>query len=140
MLLSSWMTKWEKRVAIKHPTQRVLTWKPSVSSVPFTRGEGAGEPDREPDLELGLELDLDDGREPDWEIWAWAIREAEVGRELGREFGKESALLILDSGAKIPDDWMHKTSTYIQCGWKSGEIFTKQNQNKESNKQTNRQN
>ena len=45
--------------------QRVLTWKPSVSSVPFTRGEGAGEPDREPDLELGLELDLDDGREPD---------------------------------------------------------------------------
>ena len=59
------MTKWEKRVAIKHPIQRGITWKPSVSSVPFTRGEGAGEPDREPDLELGLELDLDDGREPD---------------------------------------------------------------------------
>ena len=32
-----------------------------------------------------------------------------------------------------------KIITYIQRGWKSGEIFTKQNQNKESNKQTNKQ-
>lgn len=138
MLLSSWMTKWEKRVAIKHPTQRVLTWKPSVSSVPFTRGEGAGEPDREPDLELGLELDLDDGREPDWEIWAWAIREAEVGRELGREFGKESALLILDSGAKIPDDWMHKNK-YLYSVWLKVRRNLYKTEPKQRIKQTNKQ-
>ena len=138
MLLSSWMTKWEKRVAIKHPTQRGLTWKPSVSSVPFTRGEGAGEPDREPDLELGLELDLDDGREPDWEIWAWAIREAEVGRELGREFGKESALLILDSGAKIPDDWMHKNK-YLYSVWLKVRRNLYKTEPKQRIKQTNKQ-
>ena len=36
------------------------------------------------------------------------MREAEVGRELDREFGKESALEILDSGAKIPDDKQNK--------------------------------
>ena len=138
MLLSSWMTKWEKRVAIKHPTQRVLTWKPSVSSVPFTRGEGTGEPDREPDLELGLELDLDDGREPDWEIWAWAIREAEVGRELGRELGKESALLILDSGAKIPDDSMHKNK-YLYSVWLKVRRNLYKTEPKQRIKQTNKQ-
>ena len=32
------------------------------------------------------------------------MREADVGREPGRELGKESALVTLDSGAKIPDN------------------------------------
>lgn len=32
------------------------------------------------------------------------MREADVGREAGRELGAESALVTLDSGAKIPDN------------------------------------
>ena len=71
-----------------------LTWKPRDSSLPFIREEGVGEFARELDLEFGLELDLDEACE----------REAEVGRELGREPGEESALVILDKGAKIPDE------------------------------------
>lgn len=77
-----------------------VTWKPSDSSIPLTRGDGTGEFEREP----ALELDLDEVCELVWETWAWATREAEVGRELGREFGEESALVTLDNGAKIPDD------------------------------------
>lgn len=75
-----------------------------MSSVPFICEEGAGELERELGLELDLELDLDDARELDWETWAWAMREAEVGRELGGVcFGIESAFVILDSGANMPD-------------------------------------
>ena len=32
------------------------------------------------------------------------MREADVGREEGRVLGAESALVTLDSGAKIPDN------------------------------------
>ena len=77
-----------------------LTWKPSVSSIPFTCDMGTGEFEREP----GVELDLEEAWELLCEIWEWAMREADVGREAGRELGAESALVTLDSGAKIPDN------------------------------------
>ena len=35
-----------------------------------------------------------------------------MGRELGREPGEESALLILDKGAKIPDEGNKVFFTY----------------------------
>lgn len=38
------------------------------------------------------------------------MREAEVGRELERDSGKESAFVILDRGAKMPDDRENENS------------------------------
>ena len=97
---------------MKGKSESELTWNPSDSSIPFTREEGAGEFEREFGLELALELDLDDARELDWETWAWAMREAEVGRELDEVcFCIESAFVILDRGAKMPDDWEIKSET-----------------------------
>ena len=42
------------------------------------------------------------------------MREADVGREPGRELGKESALVTLDSGAKIPDNQSKKRRVAIR--------------------------
>ena len=42
------------------------------------------------------------------------MREADVGREEGRVLGAESALVTLDSGAKIPDNRSKKRAC---CNW-----------------------
>ena len=41
------------------------------------------------------------------------MREADVGREEGRVLGAESALVTLDSGAKIPDNRSKKRRVAI---------------------------